>query len=59
MGDTYLVTNLDLDGRIALVRPFWDTYQTLPRRETDTRILSESLQTTHGPVSLCISARSR
>jgi DEAD/DEAH box helicase domain-containing protein len=52
MGDTYLVTVLDLDGHTALVRPFWDTYHTLPRRETETRILSESLRTTHGPVSL-------
>ena len=39
MGDTYLVTDLDLDGRVALVRPFWDTYYTQARRETDTRIL--------------------
>ena len=52
MGDTYLVTELDLDGRVALVRPFWDTYHTLPRRETDTRILSETLRTSHGPLSL-------
>ena len=52
MGDTYLVTELDLDNHVALVRPFWDTYHTLPRRETDTRILSESLQVTHGPLSL-------
>jgi DEAD/DEAH box helicase domain-containing protein len=52
MGDTYLVTKLDLDGHMAFVRPFWDTYHTIPRRETDTRILSESLQTTHGPLSL-------
>lgn len=52
MGDTYLVTNLDLDDHVALVRPFWDTYHTLPRRETDTRILGESLQMAHGPLSL-------
>ena len=52
MGDTYLVTELDLDRRVALVRPFWDTYHTLPRRETDTRIISESLQTAHGPLTL-------
>ena len=52
MGDTYLVTELDLDRRVALVRPFWDTYHTLPRRETDTRILSDSLQLSHGPLSL-------
>jgi DEAD/DEAH box helicase domain-containing protein len=52
MGDSYLVTALDLDGRTALVRPFWDNYQTLPRRETDTRIIREDLQTTCGLVSL-------
>jgi DEAD/DEAH box helicase domain-containing protein len=52
MGDAYLVTRLDLDGRTALVRPFWDTYHTLPRRETDTRIEREDLQTTYGPVTL-------
>jgi len=52
MGDTYLVTHLDLDTRTALVRPFWDTYHTIPRREADTQIISESIQTTHGPLSL-------
>ena len=52
MGDAYLVTALDLDGRVALVRPFWDSYHTLPRRETDTRILTETLRTSHGPLSL-------
>ncbi|MFH0916844.1 MAG: DEAD/DEAH box helicase [bacterium] len=52
MGDTYLVTHLDLDDHVALVRRFWDTYHTLPRRETDTRILSESLQMAHGPLFL-------
>jgi len=52
MGDNYLVTELDIDKHIALVRPFWDTYHTLPRRETDTRILSESLRIAHGPLSL-------
>ena len=52
MGDTYLVTKLDLDDHMAFVRPFWDTYHTIPRRETDTRIISETMQTTHGPLSL-------
>jgi DEAD/DEAH box helicase domain-containing protein len=52
MGDTYLVTELDLNGRVALVRQFWDSYHTLPRRETDTRIQSESLQTSHGRLDL-------
>ena len=52
MGDNYLVTSLDLDAHTALVRPFWDNYHTLPRRETDTRIMSESLHGSQGPVSL-------
>jgi len=52
MGDSYLVDRLDIESRIALVRPFWGTYQTLPRRDTDTRILREGLSDTHGPLSL-------
>ena len=52
MGDSYLITKLDLEARIALARPFFDTYHTIPRRETDTQILSERLQTTHGPLML-------
>jgi DEAD/DEAH box helicase domain-containing protein len=30
----------------------WDTYHTLPRRETDTRILSDDIQAPFGPVTL-------
>jgi DEAD/DEAH box helicase domain-containing protein len=52
MGDTYLVQKLDLENRTALVRPFWDTYHTIPRRDTDTRIINETMQTSYGPVSL-------
>jgi len=52
MGDAYLVTRLDLEQRVALVRQFWDTYHTVPRRETETRILSETLQTDHGRLTL-------
>jgi DEAD/DEAH box helicase domain-containing protein len=52
MGDAYLVTSLDLDSHTALVRPFWDNYHTIARRETDTRILCESLRDRHGPLSL-------
>ncbi len=52
MGDNYLVTELDIDERVALVRPFWDSYHTLPRREADTRIISDDLRTTHGPLTL-------
>jgi DEAD/DEAH box helicase domain-containing protein len=52
MGDTYLVKTLDVENRMAFVRPFWDTYHTIPRRETDTRIINETTQTSFGPVSL-------
>jgi DEAD/DEAH box helicase domain-containing protein len=52
MGDTFLVTKLDLEGRRAFARPFWDTYHTVPRRETDTRILKDNLQTAYGRLSL-------
>jgi DEAD/DEAH box helicase domain-containing protein len=52
MGDTYLVNSLDLESRTALVRPFFDNYHTLPRRETETRILSDDLQCDLGRVSL-------
>lgn len=52
MGDTYLVEELDLDARVALVRSFWDTYHTQARRESETRILRDDLQTTCGRVTL-------
>jgi DEAD/DEAH box helicase domain-containing protein len=52
MGDAYLVTSLDLESHTALVRPFWDNYQTLPRRETETRIISEELRSDCGHVTL-------
>ncbi len=52
LGDTYLVTSLDLESRTALVRSFYDNYHTLPRRETDTRILSDDLQDNSGCVTL-------
>ncbi len=52
MGDTYLVTDLDLDGRLALVRPFWDTYHTQARRESDTRIVREDMRVDCGSLTL-------
>ena len=52
MGDTYLVTNLDLDGRLALVRPFWDNYHTQARRESETRIIREDMRVDSGPITL-------
>jgi DEAD/DEAH box helicase domain-containing protein len=62
MGDSYLVTSLDLDSHTAFVRPFWDNYHTLARRETETRILGDDLQDRSGPLSLYlgqISVRTR
>jgi DEAD/DEAH box helicase domain-containing protein len=52
MGDTYLVERLDLEGRMALVRPFFDAYHTYPKREADTRIIRETLATSLGAVPL-------
>jgi DEAD/DEAH box helicase domain-containing protein len=52
MGDTYLVESLEIDAHIALVRQFWDSYHTLPRRETDTRIIADRLQAVCGPLTL-------
>jgi len=52
MGDTYLVTRLDIDKRIAFVRPFFGSYYTVPRRDTQTRILAERLHDSLGSVRL-------
>ncbi len=52
MGDTYLVTRLDIDEHLAVVRPFWDAYHTQARRESDTRILHEDLCQTCANVTL-------
>ncbi|MCX8032465.1 MAG: DEAD/DEAH box helicase [Thermoleophilia bacterium] len=52
MGDAYLVTRLDIEKRIAFVRPFFGPYYTVPRRDTETRILAERMQDTLGPVRL-------
>jgi DEAD/DEAH box helicase domain-containing protein len=52
MGDTYLVQHLDLETHVALVRPFWDTYHTQARRESDTRIVREHMQTAEGRLTL-------
>jgi DEAD/DEAH box helicase domain-containing protein len=52
MGDTYLVTSLDVDGRVAVVRRLSDSYYTNPRKESSTEILSEELRDTFGPLTL-------
>ena len=46
------MTNLDLDGRVALVRRFFDTYYTQPRKESATEILSEERARRYGPLGL-------
>ena len=56
MGESYLVTTLDLDGRIAAVRRFYDTYYTQPRRQSATDILALELDTTFGPLKLYLGA---
>lgn len=52
MGETYLVTSLDIDGRVAVVRRVSDSYYTHPRKESSTEILSEELRDTFGPLTL-------
>ena len=52
MGETYLVTSLDVDGRVAMVRRLSDSYYTMPRKESSTEILSEELRDTFGPLTL-------
>lgn len=52
MGDNYLVNSLDIESHVALVRQFWDSYQTHARRETDTSIISDDQQCQVGPVTL-------
>jgi DEAD/DEAH box helicase domain-containing protein len=41
LGEPYLVTRLDLDGRTALVVPFRGDWYTMAKEETDTAILEE------------------
>jgi DEAD/DEAH box helicase domain-containing protein len=52
MGESYLVEELDVAGRVAAVRRFYDTYYTQPRKETATSILSEESSDRHGPLGL-------
>jgi DEAD/DEAH box helicase domain-containing protein len=52
MGESYLVEQLDVSGRVAAVRRFYDTYYTQPRKETATSILAEHLGDRHGPLGL-------
>ena len=52
MGESYLVTTLDLEGRVAAVRRFFDSYYTQPRRQSSTEILACSLDAGFGPLRL-------
>jgi DEAD/DEAH box helicase domain-containing protein len=52
MGETFLVTDLDIAGRVALVRRFFDSYYTQPRKETATSIIDQFLSDRFGPLSL-------
>ncbi|MEW6188739.1 MAG: DEAD/DEAH box helicase [Actinomycetota bacterium] len=40
-GDSYLVVELDLDEKVAFVKPTYGDYYTQPREETTLRVLSE------------------
>ncbi len=52
MGESWYVTDLDIEGRVALVRRFFDTYYTQARKESATDILAEETQTRFGPLGL-------
>ncbi len=52
MGDTYLVEHLDIEGRVAAVRRFFDSYYTHPRKEASTEILADSLAAPFGPLTM-------
>jgi DEAD/DEAH box helicase domain-containing protein len=52
MGESYLVQELDIERRVALVHRFFDNYYTHPRRETNTEILSEEARERFGPLTL-------
>ena len=53
-GDSYLVEGLDLEGRIAPVRRFYDNYYTRPRKEVETEILSRKMVEDMGPFRLSL-----
>ena len=51
-GESYLVTDLDLEGRVVLVRRFYDAYYTQPKSESTTEILREEDRLQLGPITL-------
>jgi len=52
MGDSYLVTHLDIEPRVAVVRQFHGTYYTQPRRQSSIEILSQDVDSSFGPLRL-------
>ncbi|MHB0980778.1 MAG: DEAD/DEAH box helicase [Thermoleophilia bacterium] len=52
MGETYFVSRLDIEGRVAAVRRFFDAYYTHPRKESATEILSVEMSAPFGPLSM-------
>ncbi len=55
-GESYLVTELDVEGRVAAVRRFFDAYYTQPRKESATEIISQELREPFGPLNLHLGA---
>jgi DEAD/DEAH box helicase domain-containing protein len=56
MGETYFVSRLDIEGRVAAVRRFFDAYYTHPRKESTTEILSVDMSSRFGPLSMHLGA---
>jgi DEAD/DEAH box helicase domain-containing protein len=55
-GDSYLVTELDIEGRVAAVRRFFDSYYTHPRKESSTEIVAEESREPFGPLTMHLGA---
>jgi len=53
-GDTYLVTRLDLESRVAYVEPAEVNYYTRTTELSDLRIIKETRRRTCGPVTVCL-----
>ncbi|GAB4249141.1 MAG: DEAD/DEAH box helicase [Thermoleophilia bacterium] len=53
-GESFLVTRLDIEARVALVRRFFDSYYTQPRRESSTEILAELRRERMGRLTLTL-----
>ncbi|MCR4394233.1 MAG: DUF1998 domain-containing protein, partial [Dehalococcoidales bacterium] len=53
-GDTYLVTKLDLESRVAYAEPAEVNYYTRTTELSDLRIIKETRRRTCGPVTICL-----